>query len=126
MNLQAVWLNSSSLQVSFHPPTTLDGVPITNYTISLSPSSGIGDNVSLTTESLLTVVNDLSWCFSYNVTVSAWNNVGEGNETFLRNRGTFIIGHVHAYSIHTLTCILYFYHDRTVCYSFTLYSIAVI
>ncbi len=90
-DLKADCVNSTSIEVSFTPPYTLDGVPIRNYTIdifvandSLSTASndtGIIDSFTIT-GTIIIVVTKLNSCDNNNsalsIAVTAWNDVGRG------------------------------------------------
>ena len=65
-----------SMNVSWSPPFTLDGVPILQYTVYIT---SIGRNMTLNiTETEITLERP---CSSTNYKISAWNEVGEGNVT---------------------------------------------
>ncbi len=79
-DLKADCVNSTSIEVSFNPPSTLDGVPIRNYTIDISSNdTGIIDSFTIT--GTMAVLTKLNSCDNYNIVniaVAAWNDVGRG------------------------------------------------
>ncbi len=80
-DLKAECLNSTSIEVSFNPPSTLDGVPIKNYTIDIaSNDTGIIDSFTITgiTMVVLTKLNSCDNHSIVNIAVAAWNDVGRG------------------------------------------------
>ena len=84
-DLKANCVNSTSIEVSFNPPSTLDGVPIRNYKIDFatnditSNDTGIIDSFTITgTIVVLTIPES---CDNYSIVyiaVAAWNDVGRG------------------------------------------------
>ena len=74
--------------MSFTPPFTMKGVPISNYSINIV-SKELNTNVCTipngqSAEELTTVnIIGLDQCSSYNISVSAWNDYGQGNMTYL-------------------------------------------
>ena len=60
--------------VSWSPPYTLDGIPILYYTVNIISQ---GEQIN-TNETLITLERP---CVSTTYQISAWNDVGEGNET---------------------------------------------
>ena len=65
-----------SVNVSWSPPFTLDGVPILHYTVTIT-SQGLSQQID-TTETHITLERP---CVSTTYQITAWNNVGEGNAT---------------------------------------------
>ena len=81
-DLKANCVNSTSIEVSFNPPNTLNGVPIRNYTINIATNldTGIIDD-SFTITGTMAVLTKLNSCDNYsivNIGVAAGNDVGRG------------------------------------------------
>ena len=70
-------VSSESVNVSWSPPFTLDGIPILHYTVSVI-SQGILTEEINTTETHITLERP---CASTTYQISGWNEVGEGNAT---------------------------------------------
>lgn len=68
-----VQVNSSTIELSYTAPPTLDGIPISNYSIDISNNN----EIYWTTENniQLTFADP---CTNYTVEISAWNTVGKG------------------------------------------------
>ncbi len=85
-DLKADCVNSTSIEVSFNPPSTLDGVPIRNYTLDIASNDTISRNDtgiidSFTITGTMAVLTKLNSCDNYNIVniaVTAWNDVGRG------------------------------------------------
>ena len=79
-DLKANCVNSTSIEVSFNPPSTLDGVPIRNYTIDFATNdTGIIDSFTITgTMAILTKLNSCDNYSIVNIAVAAGNDVGMG------------------------------------------------
>ena len=76
-DLKANCVNSTSIEVSFNPPSTLNGVPIRNYTIDFE--IGIIDSFTITETIVVLPISES--CDNYcivNVVVAACNDVGRG------------------------------------------------
>lgn len=73
-------INSSSIVLSFKAPPTLLGVPINHYAITIS-STDLQMNHSLITNSTRVVLHLQDVCSKYWISISSWNDVGEGETT---------------------------------------------
>ena len=84
MNLAGIFRNFS-MQVSWEPPTTLEGVPIIGYNVTVHDAAAthlvIYSNTMLTATSFQVSGAELQACHNYTTTVVANNVVGQGNET---------------------------------------------
>ena len=69
-------VDAESVNVSWSPPLTLDGVPILQYTVYII-SQGQTETVN-TTKTHITLTRP---CISTTYKISAWNEVGEGTIT---------------------------------------------
>ena len=77
-DVQLVQYNSTALQLSFTPPFTLAGVPISNYSITITSADGASNtNITTTTTDLLYTAPDI--CTSYHFNITANNRVGIGD-----------------------------------------------
>ena len=86
--LNFTWINSLSIQLSFIPPFTIKKVPISNYSINIVSKELNATVYALpdgrSAQELTTVIIiGLDQCTSYNISVSAWNDYGHGNMTYL-------------------------------------------
>ena len=77
--------NRENVRVSWSPPFTLDGVLILHYSVYIT-SQGVSEQIN-TTATSITLRRS---CASTTYSISAWNEVGEGNTT------TFGM-HLHSY-----------------------------
>ena len=81
-DLKANCINSTSIEVSFNPPNTLNGVPIRNYTIDILTilDTGIIDNSCTITETIvvLTIPESCDSNSIVNIAVTAGNDFGMG------------------------------------------------
>ena len=68
-------LNNTSILLTYTPPSTLAGIPISNYSLEFGdkdiPQWTSGNNV------VINILPD-DYCDTQLVTVSAWNGVGKG------------------------------------------------
>ena len=64
-----------TVNVSWSPPFTLEGVPILNYTVYITSSTGSSETVN-TTQTEISLQRP---CADTTYQVSGWNEVGEGN-----------------------------------------------
>ena len=85
-NLQVELVNLNTINISWVPPFTLEGVSIHNYTVYIS-SSDYNETVN-TTQSEISLERP---CRETSYSVSGWNEVGEGNTSSVI---TFIPGEV--------------------------------
>ena len=77
-DIEAEQINSSSIIVSFHAPPSLLGVPVKYYSITIS-STDLLMNDSLITNSTTEILRLPNACIEYWITISAWNDVGQGD-----------------------------------------------
>ena len=73
-----VWVEQVSVDtvnVSWSPPFTLEGVPILHYTVYITSSTGSSEAVN-TTQTEISLQRP---CADTTYQVSGWNEVGEGN-----------------------------------------------
>ena len=66
-----------TVSVSWSPPFTLEGVPILNYTVYITSSTGFSEAVNTT--HVQTEISLQRPCADTTYQVSGWNEVGEGN-----------------------------------------------
>ena len=64
-----------TVNVSWSPPFTLEGVPILHYTVYITSSTGFSEAVN-TTQTEISLQRP---CADTTYQVSGWNEVGEGN-----------------------------------------------
>ena len=64
-----------TVNVSWNPPFTLEGVPILHYTVYITSSTGSSEAVN-TTQTGISLQRP---CADTTYQVSGWNEVGEGN-----------------------------------------------
>ena len=77
-NITIEQVNTTAVELSFVPPTSLDNVPITNYSIQVFSGSTHHSVVWAYGHDGL-YITDLDTCSDYDIVVAAWNNVGEGH-----------------------------------------------
>ncbi len=77
-DLKANWVNQTSIEVSFNPPSTLDGIPIRNYTIEIYLQDNTTIVTSIITEKTRVMISGHNICYNYMLNVSALNDVGVG------------------------------------------------
>ena len=74
--------------MSFIPPFTIKGVPISNYSINIVSKElnttvyALPDGQSAQELTTVTIIG-LDQCSFYNICVSAWNDYGQGSMTYL-------------------------------------------
>jgi hypothetical protein len=78
-NPQIIQINSSTLSLSYQPPSTLQGVPILCYTIDIK------GQYSINTTSLKYHVHFADKCQPHSLSITPWNAVGMGNTTVISN-----------------------------------------
>ncbi len=78
-DLKADWVNQTSIEVSFNPPSTLDGIPIRNYTIDIYLQDNTTIVTSIITENTMVIFSGHNICYNYMLSVSALNDVGVGD-----------------------------------------------
>ena len=90
-NLNFTWINSLSILMSFIPPFTIKGVPISNYSINIVSKElnttvyALPDGQSAQELTTVTIIG-LDQCSFYNICVSAWNDYGQGShDVFIHN-----------------------------------------
>ena len=76
MDVSVDEVSVESVNVSWSPPFTLDGVPILHYSV-YTTSQGLTEQRN-TTETHIILGSP---CASTTYQISAWNEVGEGNAT---------------------------------------------
>ena len=83
-DVHLVQYNSSAVQLNFTPPFTLAGVPISNYSITItSADAATNTTITTTTPGLLYAAPDI--CTSYQFDITANNRVGKG-DSYLINK----------------------------------------
>ena len=107
-NIHNMIINSTSLNVTWSAPYTLDGVDILGYNITITNTSNGNILHTYFTQDTQYVIsnNDGDPCTELTLTVSGYNGAGDGDTTsFNISFPTSIIDN--AYTCCTYTCMLY-------------------
>ena len=90
-------LNTTSIEVSFTPPNTLIGIPITNYSIDvLSDEEDPVITYWILHENIIIHLNDS--CVNYTLEIAAWNEVGRGSTEMISvilHQGSSMLMYIH-------------------------------
>ena len=91
-------LNTTSIEVSFTPPNTLIGIPITNYSIDVMADEEEDPVIThwILHENIIIHLNDS--CVNHTLEIAAWNEVGRGDTEMISvilHQGTSMLMYVH-------------------------------
>lgn len=89
--VQSFQVNSTTVQISYTPPPTLEDVPISNYSLETS------DNQLYWTIDNTTLLTLTDHCMPHIVTIAGWNGLGKGdsiNHTLNLYEGIYTLGDI--------------------------------